>query len=141
MYRNLHALARDPKCWVSEAFDEENNIWRLLLRWNLYDWEMEDFGQLLALIDGAKPDPLRRDSWEWVIFTKGIFTPKSLYLELGGFRASSFSVKGIWFSGIPSKVSFFMWTAFCDKILTIDHLQSMGWYMANRCVMCLREME
>lgn len=45
------------------------------------------------------------------------------------------------FSGIPSKVSLFMWNAFLDKILTIDNLKSKGWNLADRCVMCLQEEE
>lgn len=71
-------------------------------------------------------------------FKKGMFTPKSLYLELGGFRVGSFPIDGIWIPGIPSKVSF-MWNVFLNKFLTIDHLQSRGWNLTNRCVMCLRE--
>lgn len=42
---------------------------------------------------------------------------------------------------IPSKVSFFMWNVYFDKILTLDHLQSRGWNLANRCIICLKEEE
>lgn len=62
VFRNLHAI--DPKGWVSDVFDEEINIWRLQLRRHLNDWEVGDLGNLLALIEGSKPSPLRRDSWE-----------------------------------------------------------------------------
>lgn len=93
---------------------------------------------MLALLEGVNPNPSKRDCWEWVISKKGLFIPKSLYLELDGFREGSFPIDDIWIPGIPSKVSF-MWNAFLDKIFTINHLQSRVWNLANRCVMCLRE--
>lgn len=49
-----------------------------------------------------------------------------------------FPQNGIRILGIPSKVSFFMWNAFLDKILTMDHLQR-GWTLANICVICLKK--
>lgn len=29
-----------------------------------------------------------------------------------------------------------MWNAFLDKMFNLDHLQSRGWNLANKCVMC-----
>lgn len=85
MFRNLYSLAMDPMGRVFEAFDEESNILRPWLRRNLNDWEIDDFGSLLALLEGIKPNPSMGNSWEWVISKRYIITPKSLYLELGGF--------------------------------------------------------
>lgn len=107
-------LAMDPMGRVSEAFDDESNIWRPRLCRNLNDWESEEFGNLLALLEGFKPNISKRDCWEWVISKKRVFTPQFLYLELGGFRVVSFLINGIWIPGIPSKVSFFMWNTFLD---------------------------
>lgn len=52
-----------------------------------------------------------------------------------------FPFKGVWNRGNPSKVSFFLWSAVLDKIITLDHLQSGGWFLANRCVLCWKEEE
>lgn len=54
-------------------------------------------------------------------------------------RANQFPQKGIWILSIPSKVSFFLWNACLDKILTINNLQRRCWNLANRCVICLHE--
>lgn len=75
----------------------------------------------------------------WTLSKKGKFTPKSLYWELGGFTLTTFPLKGIWTSCIPSKVAFFMWIVYLDKALTLDHLQSRCWNLANRCILCLKE--
>lgn len=50
---------------------------------------------------------------------------------------SFFLIKCIWKPIYPSKVSFFLWTAYLDKILTLDHLKRRGWELTNRCMMCL----
>lgn len=41
--------------------------------------------------------------------------------------------------GHSFKVSFFVWIAFHDKILTMGHLKSIDWNMVNWCVLCLVE--
>lgn len=69
------------------------------------------------------------------------FCTKSLYRVMVGDRPWVFPHKCIWTIGIPSKVFFFLWTAFLDKILTLDNLQSRGWILANRCCLCYREEE
>lgn len=55
---------------------------------------------LLSLLDGIRPDPTIHDDWEWIISSKGKFTPKSLYLEITIDRSISFPVKafGSWVS-------------------------------------------
>lgn len=96
---------------------------------------------LLSMIDGLQPDPTVVDRWEWIISSKGRFTTISLYLEMVNHRSSSFPHKRNWIPGIPSKVSFFIRNTYLDKILTLNHLQSRDWNLANRCVLCLQEEE
>lgn len=52
-----------------------------------------------------------------------------------------FPCKDIWTWGIPSNVSFFPWTSFLNKILTLSHLKSKTWNLANRCYLCRKEEE
>lgn len=68
---------------------------------------MGELCSLLGLIEGWKPDPSRGDGWEWIVFRNGRFTPKSLYLELAGYRNVSFPHKGIWIPGIKKWRSLF----------------------------------
>lgn len=67
VFRNLYSLATDSMGRVSDVFDEENNIWRPSLHWNLNDWKIGEFGQLLALLEDIKANPSMGDSWEWVL--------------------------------------------------------------------------
>lgn len=40
-----------------DSFDFERNIWIPRLRQNLNDWEMDEMGRLLSLVDSFKPNP------------------------------------------------------------------------------------
>lgn len=71
---------------------------------------------------------------------KGIFPTKFFYKELiGGSTEIPFPFKRIWNPIVPSKVSFFLWNTYPDKILTLNHLQNRGWNLANICIMCIKE--
>lgn len=52
-----------PTSRISDICDE-SSIWRPRLRRNLNDWEIGELGNLLALLEGSKPNPLMGDSWE-----------------------------------------------------------------------------
>ena len=47
----------------------------------------------------------------------------------------------IWRSSAPSKMAFFTWEASWGKVLTLDQLQRRGHFLANRCFLCLSEVE
>ena len=42
---------------------------------------------------------------------------------------------------MPPKVTFFAWEATRGKILTLEQLQRRGYFLANRCFLCLFEEE
>ncbi|KAL6350127.1 hypothetical protein AAG906_004065 [Vitis piasezkii] len=48
---------------------------------------------------------------------------------------------GIWRANVPPKVAFFAWGASWGKILTLEQLQRRGYSLANRCFLCLSEVE
>ena len=43
--------------------------------------------------------------------------------------------------GIPPKVSFFVWAAALNRILTIDNLIKRQWILVNRCCLCCADAE
>ena len=47
-----------------------------------------------------------------------------------------FPWKGIWKVKAPWRLSFFVWTALWDKILTGDNLQGRGFDFVDWCIMC-----
>lgn len=106
-FRNLFSLAADSNGLVVNFFDETINSWSPSLH---------VIGRLLELFEGTRPNPSSRDNWVWTLSKKGKFTPKSLYWELRGFTVRTFPLMGIWTPGILSKVAFFMWTVYLDKL-------------------------
>lgn len=89
-FKNIYSLAVEPKGRVIDSYDGDGNSWNLDLRRNLNDWEFDELGRLLVLLNGIRPSPSLCDSWEWSLSKKGKFTTKSLYLEWGSFRVMSF---------------------------------------------------
>lgn len=140
-FRRLYSIVFDPLGRVIDSFDAVGNVWTSKLRINLNDWGFGEMLGLLMALEGIKPDPFNCDSWEWVLSKKGALTSNSMYLEQFDYRSISFPDKRIWIPDIPSKVSFFMWNAYLDKILTLDNLQSRSWNLANKCILCLKEEE
>jgi hypothetical protein len=53
----------------------------------------------------------------------------------------SFPWKSVWRSKAPPRVAFFVWTAVCSKILTLDNLGRRGMVVVNRCWLCETEGE
>lgn len=56
--------------------------------------------------------------------SKGVFAMKSFYYGVINFLHGFFSHKNIGRPLIPSKVNFFMWTTFLEKILMLNHFKS-----------------
>ena len=77
----------------------------------------------------------------WTTSKSGAFSVKLLYsiLEPGG--SSLFPCGSIWRANVPPKVAFFAWEASWGKILTLEQLQRRGYSLANRCFLCLSEVE
>ena len=78
------------------------------------------------------------DHLVWRLTTFGVFDVRSFYKLLFGPNIDEFPLGGggIWCANVPKQVSFFLWTAANDGILTIDNLVKRGWFLANRCCLC-----
>ena len=72
---------------------------------------------------------------------KGVFSVSSFYHSLIGERMASFPWQMIWYAGIPPKVSFFVWTATLNRILTLDNLIRCRQVLVNWCCMCRAAVE
>ena len=81
------------------------------------------------------------DKVVWTTSQSGAFSVKLLYsiLEPGG--SSLFPCDSIWRVRVPLKVAFFAWEASWGKVLTLEQLQRRGYSLANRCFLCLFEVE
>lgn len=66
----------------------------------------------------------------------GNFDDCSFHSAIGGTNTHSLPWKSIWCTKVPKRVSFFLWSATCGKILTIDNLIKRGLWLVNWCCMC-----
>ena len=92
-----------------------------------------DFFRLLAANFplGTDGDRLR-----WKLTKNGDFTILSFYHKLHSSSSVVFPWKGIWKVKAPRRVSFFVWTAAWDRILTGDNLRLRGFDFVDWCIMC-----
>lgn len=93
------------------------------------------------MLGNINPVPDRNDGWVWKLNQRGHFTSKSFYVEISHITGISIPHNDIWNPDIPSKVSFFIWNSYLDKMLTLNYLQSKGWNLANIRVLCIFEEE
>ena len=77
----------------------------------------------------------------WTTSKSGAFLVKSLYSMLEPRVSLLFPCGSIWRANVPSKVAFFAWEASWGKILTLEQVQRRGYSLANRCFLCLSEVE
>ena len=67
---------------------------------------------------------------------KGVFDIRSFYNKLRSSLPITFPWKGIWKAKAPTHVSFFIWTAAWEKILTGDILRYRGFDFVDWCILC-----
>ena len=77
----------------------------------------------------------------WTASRCGTFSVKSLYSILEPEDSPLFPSGSICRSSVPPKVAFFTWKAFWGKVLALDQLQRRGFFLANRCFLCLSKAE
>ena len=71
------------------------------------------------------------DSLFWKLTPNGVFDVRSFYNSLSAPPTFPFPWKCIWRSKVPKRVSFFLWTAARDSILTIDNLVKRNLSLVN----------
>ena len=77
----------------------------------------------------------------WTTSRCGTFTVKSLYSILEPEDSLLFPSGSNWRASVPPKVTFFAREASWGKVLTLDQLQRRRHSLANRCFLCLSEVE
>lgn len=126
---------------MANYFDFNRKCWVPKLRRDPNDWQVRDMIRLLESLGNLNPRSECQGGWIWKLNQNSHFSSKSYYLKLSNCPLLSIPHKGIWNPNIPSRVSFFIWNSFLDKIPTLNHLQSRGWYLANRCILHMEKAE
>ena len=129
--------------WVPDVWNPVGNGdgWTLFFARAFNNWEIELVEYFLHRIQAFQVQREEEDRVFWTASKCGAFSVKSLYfmLELGG--SSLFPCDSIWRVRVPPKVAFFSWEASWGKVLTLEQLQRRGFSLANRCFLCLSEVE
>ena len=120
---------------------EERRSWdvRFIRRPN--DWEMGDVDAFLRTLGSNLPPTKNGDYMRWKLTKNGNFNVRSFYSKLRGPMPIIFPWKSVWKVKAPRRVSFFVWTAVWNKILTDDNLKGRGMDFVDWCIMCRRNGE
>ncbi|XP_028125322.1 uncharacterized protein LOC114322241 [Camellia sinensis] len=145
----IFAIAADLEVLVAAVkFGEgQSTVWNVQLRRNVQDLEQDQLVELLDFLYGSNFVREGQDSLVWDCpRSKDIFTVSSFYGRLvqDGFAqdvARVYPWSGVWLSGSPSKVAFFVWSASLGGVLTIDNLIHQGHILVNWCCLCGRAAE
>ncbi|KAF5174968.1 Reverse transcriptase zinc-binding domain [Thalictrum thalictroides] len=88
-----------------------------------------------------------RDSWSWRWTKNKEFSVKSMYIAFLNRDMEysppleEFPYKVVWEVSIPTNVKLFIWALVWESVLTVDNLNSQGFCIPNRCVLCKRSKE
>ena len=133
-----HALGKDV--WISELItitsDGGSRSWNIQFHQAPNDWEVERVDAFYEHIYSKMRRGVGVDSLFWKLTPNGVFDVRSFYNSLSAPPTISFPWKCIWSSKVPKRVSFFLWTATQDSILTIDNLGKRNLHLVNSCCLC-----
>ena len=112
----------------------DRRTWDVCFNRSPNDWDVVD--EFLQLLASNLPSGTDDDCLKWKLTKNGDFTIRSYYHKLHGSSSVVFPWKGIWKVKAPQRVSFFVWTAAWDRILTGDKLRLRGFDFVD-CALCV----
>ena len=115
---------------------EAQRSWNVRLQRDPNDWELGVVDEFLRVLGSNLPHNENGDRMRWTLTKNGDFDIRSFYNKLRGPLPIIFPWKGVWKVKAPRRVSFFVWTAAWDKILTGDNLRERGLNLVDWCIMC-----
>ena len=121
--------------------DGDGGGWIPLFSRAFNDREVELVERSLQKIQAFKVHREVEDRVIWKASRCDTFLVKSLYSILEPRDSPLFHSGSIWKSSAPPKVAFFAWEVSWGKVLILDQLQRRGYFLANRCFLCLYEVE
>ena len=136
----VYRIASNKEASVASSLErlgiEERRSGDVRFIWRPNDWEMGDVDEFLRTL-GSNLTPIENgDRMRWKLTKNGDFDIRSFYNKLRDPLPIIFPWKGVWKVKAPWRVSFFVWTAVWDKILTGDNLRGRGMDFVDWCIMC-----
>lgn len=142
-FPQIFALAQDKKALVADCWNwmGEGGTWRVMLRRNLNDWEVDHMAHLLSIIETSNLIREKEDVWLWMLCNTGKFLVKSCMYLFGERGTYDDMWKQVWRLKIPPKVKFFMRLAIRNCLSTIDNLAKRSMCIPSICLLCYQEEE
>lgn len=111
-----------------------------MVNWSFHltDLKAEQIISLLEIIGFEPPSQCNlEDRRRWALSATGTFSTSSLYSVLNqDMDFPPFPYKAIWNTKIPTKISFFLWLASHDRIITADKFIEWGYHHVNKYFLC-----
>jgi hypothetical protein len=126
---------------LSRSDLDDSCAWNISFLRDFNDWEMPEVLSFFNFIQPFLPNRETDDKLVWPLRKSGKFDVRSYYGALQVPLRSRFPWKIIWGVKAPRRISFFIWTAACGKILTCDNLMRRGHVLAAWCCMCKKGWE
>ena len=139
MVPDLFSRALGKDAWIFELITITSDggcSWNIQFHRAPDDWEVERVDAFYEYIYSKMPKGEGVDSLFWNLTPNGVFDVRSFYNSLSAPSTISFPWKCVWSSKVPRRVSFFLWIAARDSILTIDNLVKENLPLVNRCCLC-----
>ncbi|XP_039006643.1 uncharacterized protein LOC120134243 [Hibiscus syriacus] len=128
--RNIHWLNWKGK--VAEFMENSSSgcCWDIKLRRNLVNWEVEQWMQLMSLLNSTSLSSLQEDCWVWTGNGEGCFSAKSCvkcYFDWAGNEEDDGTWDSIVWTGVaPPRVETFVWQAAHQRVAVREELIKRG---------------
>ena len=137
-YPDLFRICRSKEASVVDLMRFTNGVlhWEILFCGDVHNRELEAFRSFINTIYCTPVRGFGEDKRCWLPYKSKGFMVSSYYHLLVGHSEQFFPWKSIWKQKIPSRVTFFVWTAAFGKCLIIDNLRNRKVCILDWCYMC-----
>ena len=139
-FPSVYGIASNKGASVASSFErlgtEERRSWDVHFTRRPNDWEMGGVDDFLRTLGSNLPPTENGDCMRWKLTKNGDFDIRLFNNKLRSPLPIIFPWKGVWKVKAPRRVSFFVWTAVWDRILTGDNLRDRGLDFVDWCIMC-----
>jgi hypothetical protein len=131
-YPSLYCIVQRKNVLVADVLSRSplNIAFRRSLVGNRWSVWLMLVGRLIQVQLNDQPD-----SFVWNLTQSGVFTVKSMYLEMIN-DGTKFLRKYIWKMKVPLKIKIFMWFLYKRVLLTKDNLAKRNWSGSKSCCFC-----
>ncbi|CAN1780700.1 hypothetical protein LINPERHAP1_LOCUS15169 [Linum perenne] len=141
-FPRVAAVTVNPNAFVFELFPAcFRDDWRLPMLVELRRGALVEYRRFVSFLRQLPDKTISEGpaAMVWPLTTSAMFSVKSFNSKLRLLKFpgdGDFPTRSIWITVVPLKIQCFMWLVFHNRISTLDVLQTRGFYLPNRCVLC-----